>query len=146
VIRAVAMLLVAGLLLSACGTESEAQAMAGWVHQSDFHSNTSTLQGDVRHSATALQDATSSAHVLHVVCGVLVTDTEAANAALPTPDPQSTSLLSRAYTDIGGGANTCFGAGSNASLRKKALDYLQNGLGELNEAVLRVDVARGSPR
>ncbi|MGA2433252.1 MAG: hypothetical protein ABSG09_07300, partial [Acidimicrobiales bacterium] len=108
--------------------------------------NTSTLQGDVRHSAAALQDAASSAHVLHVVCGVLVTDTEAANAALPTPDPQSTSLLSRAYTDIGGGANTCFGAGSNASLRKKALDYLQKGLGELNEAVLRVDVARGSPR
>lgn len=140
------MLLVAGLLLCACGTESEAKAMAGWVTQSSFHANTSTLVGDVRHSATALEDSTTSTHELHLVCGVLVTDTEAANAALPTPDAQSTTLLSRAYTDIGGGANTCFDAGASTKLRTKALRYLQKGLGELNEAVVRVDVAGGSSR
>lgn len=145
-IKALATFLVAGLLLSACGTESEAKAMAGWESQSSFHSNTSTLLGDLRHSAIVLEDASSSAHELHLVCGVLVTDTEAANAALPTPDAQSTSLLSRAYTDIGGGANTCFAAGASASRRKKALTYLQKGLGELNEAIVRVGVAGGSSR
>jgi hypothetical protein len=143
VIRVVGLLLVAGLVLSACGTQSEAKAMSGWVKQSEFHANTMTLMADVHHSATALEDPSSSAHELHLVCGVLVTDTEEANASLPTPDTQSTSLLSRAYTDIGAGANTCFGAGANAVVRTNALGYLQKGLGELSEAVLRVDVAAG---
>jgi hypothetical protein len=90
--------------------------MSGWASQSQFHQNNKpTLTKDVRHSATALENSKSSAHVLHLVCGVLVTDTEAANASLPTPDAQSTRLLSRAYTDIGAGANICYGAGSSTS-------------------------------
>lgn len=143
-IRAVAALLVAGLLLSACGTQSEVKAMSGWINQSEFHQNMTTLITDVHHSASALEKSSSSSHVLHLVCAVLVTDTESANAALPAPDRQSTSLLSRAYTDIGGGANTCYGAGTNTALRKKALGYLKKGLGELTEAILRVDVAAGT--
>jgi sirohydrochlorin ferrochelatase len=82
--------------------------------------------------------------VLHLVCGVLVTDTEAANASLPTPDAQSTRLLSRAYTDIGAGANICYGAGSSTSRRNSALARLRKGLNELTEGVQRVDVAQGT--
>lgn len=117
--------------------------MSGWITQSDFHHNTSTLVTDVRHSATALMEPSSSVHLLHLACDVLDFDTGAANAALPTPDAQSTSLLSRAYTDIDSGATTCFQAGANTELRAKALGYLKKGLGELAEAKLRVDVATG---
>ena len=139
-----AALIAGGLLLSACGTESLASAMSGWVSQSQFHQNLPTLTKDVRHSATALENSKSSAHVLHLVCGVLVTDTEAANASLPTPDAQSTRLRSRAYTDIGAGANICYGAGSSTSRRNSALARLRKGLNELTEGVQRVDVAQGT--
>ncbi len=142
-IKLVVTLLVAGLLLCACGTQSESKAMDSWATQSDFHANMKTLIADVRHTATALDEPSSSVRVLHLVCDVLDFDASAANSALPTPDAQSTSLLSRAYDDIDGGAHTCFRAGANAVLRRKALDYLQKGLGELNEAMLRVDVAAG---
>jgi len=136
-------LLAGGLLLSACGTESLASAMTKWVQQSEFHQNVPRLLTDVHHTAKQLEDPTSSAHVLHLVCGVLVTDTEAANASLPTPDAQSTKLLSRAYTDIGAGANVCYGASSGAQ-RDVALARLRKGLNELTEAVQRVDVAQGA--
>jgi hypothetical protein len=145
VIKAVAALLAAGLLLSACGSQSEAKAMNTWVRASSFHQNTQTLTSDIRHSATALENSSNSARVLHLVCDVLSFDNGAANAALPTPDSQSTALLAKAYTDIGGGANTCFVAGASSTLRNKALGYLRKGLGELTEGVLRVDAATGTP-
>jgi hypothetical protein len=146
VIRVIATLLVAGLLLSACGTQSESAAMKVWVKQSSFHANTTTLESDVRHSATALEGPSSSVHLLHLVCDVLDFDVRAANASLPTPDAQSNTLLSHAYTDIDSGANTCFSAGTNVGLRKKAFGYLRKGLSELSEALLRVDVAAGTAK
>ncbi len=140
--KVIAAVLVAGLVLCACGTQSVSSAMSQWVSQSQFHQNVPTLIKDVRHSATAIQNPASSAHVLHLVCGVLVTDTEAANASLPTPDNQSTTLLSRAYTDLGAGANICYGAGANVRQRDDALARLAKGLNELTEGIQRVDVAQ----
>jgi hypothetical protein len=137
----IATLLAAGVLLSACGSESLASAMSKWVSQSQFHQNIPRVITDVHHTAKQLEDASSSAHVLHLVCGVLVTDTEEANASLPTPDAQSTKLLSRAYTDIGAGANICYGATSTAQ-RNLALARLRKGLSELTEGIQRVDVAQ----
>jgi hypothetical protein len=140
VIRRISLLVIAGLLLSACGTVSTVSAMRTWVNASNFHSSIKTLTTDVRHSAAALRDVSMSSASLHTVCGVLLVDTESANASLPTPDDQSTALLSKAYTNIGAGANQCYKAGADPVARARALASLVKGLGALAEATVRVDV------
>jgi hypothetical protein len=136
-------LLVAGLMLSACGTVSSVSALRTWVDKSDFRSSMSTLSGDVRSSASALRNASMTASDLHTVCGVLLLDTEEANASLPTPDTQATNLLSSAYTNLGAGANECYDAASPTQ-RARALLSLTKGYAELSEAKVRIDVASAS--
>jgi hypothetical protein len=117
--------------------------MQTWVTQSSFSTTRSSIVADVRHTASALDDAASSASELHTVCGVLEFELEEANASLPTPDNQATSLLSRAYGQFGVGASKCYHAASSPSLRRVALAALSGGMGTLSEAVARVDVASG---
>ena len=140
-IRRLGALAVAGLVLSACGSLSAAKATANWVHESDYAKNNATLVHDVQRAAAALADHSSTDNQLHTVCGVLYTDTEAANASLPTPDAQSTKLLSRAYTEIGDGGNECYDAATSASQRAKALASLAAGLASLSEAAARLATA-----
>lgn len=137
-IRALAALLVGGLLLSACGSISATSALTSWVVQSSFHSSAKTLASDARHSATVLKSPTSSNADLHTVCGVLLVDTESANASLPTPDTRATNLLSRAYTNLGAGANECYVASTSVPARTKALQSLTSGLADLSEATARI--------
>lgn len=139
-IRRLGVLAVAGVLLSSCGTVSAVSAMRTWVDQSNFHGSMKTLTTDVRHSVVALRDGSTSSASLHTVCAVLLVDTESANASLPTPDDQSTTLLSRAYTDLGAGANQCYKAGADQAARARATASLVKGLGVLAEATVRVDV------
>jgi hypothetical protein len=138
VIRALGALLVGGLLLSACGSVSAASGLASWVVQSSYRSSAATLVGDARHSADVLKITNSSNADLHTVCGVLLFDTESANASLPTPDARSTTLLSKAYTNLGAGANECYVASSNVDARAKALQTLTSGLADLSEASARI--------
>ncbi|MHB1087541.1 MAG: hypothetical protein ACYC19_02115 [Acidimicrobiales bacterium] len=139
-IRRLGVLALAGVLLSACGTVSAVSAMRTWVDQSNFHVSMKTLSTDVRHSVSALRDGSTSSASLHTVCAVLLVDSESANASLPTPDDQSTTLLSRAYTNLGAGANQCYKAGADPSARALAIASLAKGLGDLAEATVRVDV------
>ncbi len=136
-----ALVAMSALLLSSCGTVSSSQAVRTWTKQSNFTSNTATIVRDMRTSAAQLRDASSAAPVLHTVCGVLLTDTEAANSSLPTPDQQATKWLGLAYADIGAGANTCYNAATSATLRARALNYLRRGSAELNFGVLRLGSA-----
>ncbi len=136
-IRGLAALLVAGLLLSSCGSVSPATAMRSWVAQSGFRANTKVLVRDAAHSATALRAASTAQLELHTVCGVLLFDTQTSNASLPTPDTQATRLLSRAYTDLGAGANECYRAMSESD-RTIALASLAKGGAALAEGSARV--------
>jgi hypothetical protein len=144
VIRALGALLVGGLLLSACGSISAATALTSWVVQSSYLSSAKTLGSDARHSADVLVNPTTSNADLHTVCGVLLVDTESANASLPTPDGRATTLLSKAYTSLGAGANECYSASSNARARAKALGSLTSGLADLSEASARIASASAS--
>jgi hypothetical protein len=137
VIRGLAALFVAGLLLSSCGSVSPATAMRSWVTQSGFRANTKVLEKDAAHSATALRAAATTRLQLHTVCGVLLYDTQTSNASLPTPDAQATSLLSRAYTELGAGANECYKA-TSVSDRATALASLAKGGAALAEGSARV--------
>ncbi len=136
-------LALAGLGLTACGSVSPGTALRSWVSQSSFVANTRTLQGDASHAATVLRRADSTSGQLHLVCGVLLYDTEAANASLPSPDATTTQLLTRAYTLLGAGANRCYRAGTSPTARAAALGDLGSGAALLAEASARIANAGG---
>ncbi len=141
-IRHIGILLVAGVTLAACGaTVSSASALRDWVSQSGFHDTSHALVTDARHAVRTLEDPSTSPKVLHLVCGVLLYDTESANASLPTPDQQATTLLSRAYTDFGAGAHQCYDAGSDHARRTAALESLRAGGAAIAEATARIAAA-----
>jgi hypothetical protein len=137
-IRTIAVLLAGGLILSACGTQSLSTAMKTWTSESSYTANNKTLINDARHSATALGIPAESVNQLHTVCGVMLYESEEANAALPTPDHLVNNLLSKAYGSLGAGANVCYLAGSNSAKRTRALDYLSKGVGLLAEASAQI--------
>ena len=126
------------LALSACGTVSASTALSTWAQNSNLSSNSAQLVLDARHALSALGDTRSTAAELHTVCAVLDLETLQANAALPAPDAQTTSLLSAAYTDLGDGANVCYRAAHSSSKRRRAIDYLRRAGAELAEAQARV--------
>jgi len=136
-------LLLAGLCLAGCGTQSMASAMQKWVNQSAFRQNIPVLLKDVRDSATQLRRSGPAGNNLHTVCAVLLVDTESANASLPTPATQATNLLSKAYNDFGAGANKCYDANSSTSARAAALEWLSRGGAALSEATARINVTTG---
>ncbi len=141
--RRLVALVAAGLGLAACGSTTPASALASWVSQSGFIANSRTLVGDARHAASALRRADASAGQLHLVCAVLLVDTESLNASLPTPDATTTQLLSRAYTLLGEGANLCYRAAGSVPRRAVALGKLSAGAAALSEAEARVANAGG---
>ena len=136
--------MVAGssLALSACGSVSASTALSTWAANSNLSSNSAQLVLDARHALSALGDTRSTAAELHTVCAVLDLETLQANAALPAPDAQTTSLLSAAYTDLGDGANVCYQAAHSSSKRRRAIDYLRRAGAELAEAQARVSALR----
>ncbi len=139
--RRVAALAAAGALLAGCTTQSTAAALRSWVSQSSFHSAVSTLRADARHALTVLRDPQSTPGLLRTVCAVLDVDALSANASLPTPDAQATTLLGRAYDQLGAGANRCYGAGSSAAQRTSAVGLIERGAATLAEAAARVSSA-----
>jgi hypothetical protein len=138
VIKVLGVLLIAGLVLSACGTVTVATAMSKWVSQSNYVANNHTLLNDARHSANALRNASMTNLDLHTVCAVLFLESEQANSALPTPDHQTTTLLAKAYNNLGAGANSCYDAAQSAVKRTHALNYLTQGVAQLSEASARI--------
>lgn len=141
--RRVVVFALAALLLAACGSISNAQKAAAWIQQSSFTSSKATLLKDATNASSALSNVRLSTNSLHTVCGVLLVDVEAANSALPTPDQQASSLLSKAYNAMGDGANTCYKAGTSTALRSRAKAYLQLGATNLALGAVRLRVAEG---
>ena len=132
-IRRVVAVAVAGLLLSACGSVSASTAMVNWVSQSSFPSTAKAVLADASNAANALRIPSMSMAQLHTVCGVLLYEVSQANASLPTPDDQASTLLSTAYDDLGAGANQCY-----RGQRVDALASLAKGASSLSEASARI--------
>jgi hypothetical protein len=144
VIRRVALVLVAGVLLASCGTQSPTAATRQWRSQSGFLGSAKSLVGDVTSSTKALRTVGESVANLHTVCGVLLVETEAANSSLPTPDAQLNRLLATAYNELGEGANVCYTAGSSLPARARAIGYLEMGTASLYEAAARLSAVAGN--
>jgi hypothetical protein len=135
------MLLAAGVLLCACGSISPSAAMSGWVHQSDFRANATSLFHDARNSAKDLRNRALTGNDLHSLCNVLFVDDGSMQASLPTPDSQATSLLNRAYQDFAKAAVECYSAIAVPKDRAKSLAELTSGAAVFSEARARVDAA-----
>jgi hypothetical protein len=142
-IKRIAVLLLCGVVLSGCGTITLNAAMSNWVKQSNFPSALQTLVHDGKNTLKDLGNPALGVNDLHTVCGVFLTDVESANASLPTPDSQSTNLLSSAYTNLGGAANQCYKAGTDPQLRAAAAALLTKGLATLSAGSIRITVATG---
>lgn len=140
--RITVLLVGASLALSACGTQSAGHALSDWATSSNLSANSAQLVRDARHALSALADPHTTAAQLHTVCAVLDLESLQAYAALPTPDPQTTALLSSAYTDLGDGANECYGAARSTSKRARAATFLRRAGAELSEAHARVNALR----
>ncbi len=140
-IRRVATLLAAGLLLSACGSVSASTAMSGWVKQSSFTSNVRSLFQDVKNSAKDLHNDTLTNNYLHTFCNVLFVDDGSMQSSLPTPDKQATNLLNAAYRDFATAAVECYSANAVTGDRAKALAKLTSGAALLSEGRARVAAA-----
>ncbi len=141
-IRRVAALLAAGVLLCACGSVSPGTAMKGWVKQSGFAKNASALYADVRHSATDLRNRSLTSNDLHTFCNVLFVDDGSMQSSLPTPDSQATALLNKAYRDFARAAVDCYSAIAVAGDRATALATLSDGAALFSEARARVAAAQ----
>jgi hypothetical protein len=142
VIRRVAALLAAGVLLCACGTVSASTAMSGWVKQSGFTSNARTLFSDAKNSAKDLHNLSLTSNDLRTLCSVLFVDDASMQSSLPTPDSQATNLLGKAYKDFATAASECYKAISIPGDRAKALATLSDGAALFSEARARVVAAQ----
>ena len=138
-------LVAASLTLSACGSVSASTALQNWTRGANLTHNVAQLSLDARHVLSALGDASATAAQLHTVCAVLDLETLQANSALPTPDTQTTTLLSLAYTDLGDGANLCYVAARSSAKRAAAARYLHRAGAEFSEARARLSALGVSP-
>ncbi len=102
---------------------SPAARLRDWVQSTGLDGSLSTLRADDARITLIVRERRGTGAV-RADCGVLYTDTEAANTELPAPDARTTTLLSDAYTEEGRAANACYDAGDTdqALLRRSAAE------------------------
>ena len=88
---------------------STAHRMSVWVSGTSLGQDIGTLVAD---NARVPKDVANGTGAVHAACGTLLNDAEMANTNLPSPDPEVTALLTKAYGLEGTAANQCFDAGA----------------------------------
>ncbi len=88
---------------------STAHRMSVWVSGTTLGQDIGTLVAD---NARVPKDVANGTGAVHAACGTLLNDAEMANTNLPSPDPEVTALLTKAYGLEGTAANQCFDAGA----------------------------------
>ncbi len=138
------MVLFGALLLGGCGSLSASAALGNWATSANLTKNDAQLVADARSALRWLNDPHSTQKELHTVCAAFDFDTVSAYQSLPSPDTQTTELLTAAYTDLGDGANVCYRAGDSPAQRRRAESYIRRAGAELSEASARVSAVVGS--
>ena len=110
------------LTFTSCAGEdqmgSPAHRMAVWVGGTNFGEDIGTLVADNARIAKVVPNGSGA---VHAACATLVTDAEMANTELPSPDPDVTALLTKAYGLEGTAGNQCYDAGAtNRQLLKES--------------------------
>ena len=117
---------------------SASAALKKWAASANVVRNDAQLAADAGHSLSALRDDRSSRDQLRTVCAILDYESLQAYASLPTPDDQTTQLLTTAYTQLGDGANECYVAAASALKRTRAAAYIVRAGASLSEAQARM--------
>jgi hypothetical protein len=110
------------LMLTSCaGADQQGTAshrMAVWVSGTSLGEDIGTLIAD---NARIAKDVPNGTGAVHAACATMLNDAEMANTNLPSPDPDVTALLTKAYNDEGTAANQCYAAGAtNKSLLNRS--------------------------
>jgi hypothetical protein len=112
-LASLALTTVTAVTFTSCAGEdqmgSPAHRMSVWVSGTNFGEDIGTLVAD---NARIPKVVPNGSGAVHAACGTLVTDAEMANTELPSPDPEVTELLTKAYGLEGTVGNQCYDAGS----------------------------------
>jgi hypothetical protein len=98
-------------LTSCAGADQQGSAahrMSVWVSGTSLGEDIGTLVAD---NARIPKEVPNGAGAMHAACSTLLNDAEMANTNLPSPDPDVTTLLTKAYGLEGTAANECYDAG-----------------------------------
>ena len=131
-------------LTSCAGADQEgspAHRMSVWVSGTSLGEDIGTLVAD---NARVPKDVANGTGAVHAACSTLLNDSEMANSSLPSPDPDVTELLTKAYGLEGTAANQCFDAG--ATNQKLLAESQHNGVKAealYQEALQRIRVVDG---
>jgi hypothetical protein len=113
VFASLALTTAATVTLTSCAGEdqmgSPAHRMSVWVNGTNLGADIATLVADNARIAKVVPNGSGA---VHAACGTIVTDAEMANTELPSPDPEVTDLLTKAYSLEGTVGNQCYDAGS----------------------------------
>jgi hypothetical protein len=144
-VAALAVSLAAAMTLTSCAGEdqegSPAHRMSVWVSGTSFGADIGTLMAD---NARIPKVAPNGSGALHAACGTLVTDAEMANTELPSPDPDVTDLLTKAYGLEGTAGNECYDAASNKQLLAEAERNAIKAEALYNEVLQRIRTIDGA--
>jgi hypothetical protein len=98
VLASLALTTATAVTFTSCAGEdqmgSPAHRMSVWVTGTNFGADIGTLVADNARIAKVVPNGSGA---VHAACGTLVTDAEMANTELPSPDPEVTDLLTKAY-------------------------------------------------
>lgn len=121
---------------------SPAHRMSVWVSGTNLGEDIGTLVAD---NARIPKVVPHGSGAVHAACGTLVTDAEKANTELPSPDPEVTDLLTKAYGLEGTAGNECYDAGStNKLLLARAQRHAIKAEALYNEALQRIGAVDGT--
>jgi hypothetical protein len=113
-------------LTSCAGADQEGSAahrMSVWTSGTTLGADIGTLIAD---NARIPKDVPNGTGAVHAACATMLNDAEMANTNLPSPDPDVTALLTKAYNDEGTAANECYSAG--ATNKKLLEESARNGI------------------
>ncbi len=113
-------------LTSCAGADQQGSAahrMSVWTSGTTLGEDIGTLIAD---NARVPKDVPNGTGAVHAACATMLNDAEMANTNLPSPDPDVTELLTKAYNDEGTAANECYSAG--ATNQKLLAESARNGI------------------
>jgi hypothetical protein len=138
---------VSALCLTSCAGEdqqgSAAHRMSVWVGGTGLGQDIGTLMAD---NARVPKDVANGTGAVHAACGTLLNDAQMANGELPSPDPQVTDLLTKAYGLEGTAANQCYDAGAtNSTLLHQSERNSIKAEALYNQVLQRIQAIAGKP-
>jgi hypothetical protein len=110
VIRRVAVVVLAGVMLAGCGTISPQAATKKWIETTNFGAAFVNLNDDLDRTVTYLHRSQRDTLELRTLCRVLSLDLHKMNDSLPSPDAQGNSLLAKGLDTLSQGTALCASA------------------------------------